>query len=175
MPSSRDRYGFSSLPLAPPLAPPLPLLLHATPLTSIPTQFGPCSIWSCISEQWIDLRKRRCACVWHVCVVCMCVCVFVCVGVCIDQLHWLFHLFPSLPFLFLLLPLLLFLSLTSPSRGTVTPWDNNFWLDLDFLDVAKAAQLCSAYFTSMLYIEIWHGATRSGLRYLVFTFTLLCV
>ena len=38
------------------------------------------------------------------------------------------------------------------------PWDNNFWLDLDFLDVARAAQRCSAYFTSLLYIEIWHGA-----------------
>ena len=39
-----------------------------------------------------------------------------------------------------------------------TPWDNNFWLDLDFLDVARAAQRCSAYFTSLLYIEIWCGA-----------------
>ncbi len=39
-----------------------------------------------------------------------------------------------------------------------TPWDNNFWLDLDFLDVAKAAQRCAAYFTSLLYIEIWRGA-----------------
>ena len=39
-----------------------------------------------------------------------------------------------------------------------TLWDNNFWLDLDFLDVAMAAQRCSAYFTSLLYIEIWHGA-----------------
>lgn len=44
------------------------------------------------------------------------------------------------------------------SRGTVTKWDNNFWLDLDFLDVAKAAQLCSAHFTSLLFTEIWCDA-----------------
>ena len=41
-----------------------------------------------------------------------------------------------------------------------TPWDNNFWLDLDFLDVARAAQRCSSYFTSLLYIEIWRGASE---------------
>ena len=43
-----------------------------------------------------------------------------------------------------------------------TPWDNNFWLDLDFLDVARAAQRCSAYFTSLLYIEIWRGGAAAG-------------
>ena len=43
-----------------------------------------------------------------------------------------------------------------------TLWDNNFWLDLDFLDVAMAAQRCSAYFTSLLYIEIWHGSKWWG-------------
>jgi len=44
------------------------------------------------------------------------------------------------------------------SSGQGTPWENNFWLDLDFLDVARAAQKCSAYFTSLLYVEIWKGA-----------------
>ena len=46
---------------------------------------------------------------------------------------------------------------TRPKRGRrqTTPWDNNFWLDLDYLDVATAAQKCSAYFTSLLYTEIW--------------------
>ena len=41
------------------------------------------------------------------------------------------------------------------SKGPSTPWDNNFWLDLDFLSIAMAAQYCSAYFTSLLCIEIW--------------------
>ena len=47
------------------------------------------------------------------------------------------------------------------SRGPSTPWDNNFWLDLNFLSVAMAAQQCSAYFTSLLYIEIWNGVKSS--------------
>ena len=46
-------------------------------------------------------------------------------------------------------------------RGTCTHWDNNFWLDLDFLSVAKAAQVCSAHFTSLLFTEIWHSAKDS--------------
>ena len=57
--------------------------------------------------------------------------------------------------------------LYSRSNIASNPWDNNFWLDLNFLDVARAAQRCSAYFTSLLYIEIWHGAkddlSNSGL------------
>lgn len=36
----------------------------------------------------------------------------------------------------------------------MTPWDNNFWIDLNYLDVARAAQYCGAYLTSILYIEI---------------------
>ena len=40
-------------------------------------------------------------------------------------------------------------------RGQVTLWDNNFWLDLDYLEVASAAQRCSAYFTALLYTEVW--------------------
>ena len=40
-------------------------------------------------------------------------------------------------------------------RGQGTLWDNNFWLDLDYLEVASAAQRCSAYFTALLYTEVW--------------------
>ena len=47
------------------------------------------------------------------------------------------------------------------TRDVGTAWDNNFWLDLDFLDIGKAAQLCSAYFTSLLCIEIWNEVQRS--------------
>ena len=45
-------------------------------------------------------------------------------------------------------------------RGQVTQWDNNFWLELDYLDVASAAQRCSAYFTALLYTEIWADIER---------------
>ncbi len=55
-----------------------------------------------------------------------------------------------------------FIRVCLSSRGSIAsnPWDNNFWLDLDFLDVARAAQRCSAYFTSLLYIEIWRGTAE---------------
>ena len=45
-------------------------------------------------------------------------------------------------------------------RGQVTQWDNNFWLELDYLEVASAAQRCSAYFTALLYTEIWADIER---------------
>ncbi|XP_014671561.1 PREDICTED: serine-protein kinase ATM-like [Priapulus caudatus] len=35
-----------------------------------------------------------------------------------------------------------------------TAWDTNFWLDVDYLQLARAAQYCSAYFTSVLFTEI---------------------
>lgn len=41
-----------------------------------------------------------------------------------------------------------------------TKWDNNFWLDLDYLHVAKAAMNCSAYFSALLYAEIWCEVKR---------------
>ena len=46
-------------------------------------------------------------------------------------------------------------NLPKKGRGQGTVWDNNFWLDLDYLEVASAAQRCSAYFTALLYTEIW--------------------
>ena len=42
---------------------------------------------------------------------------------------------------------------SSTSCGTVC--DSNFWLELNYLEVAKAAQSCSAHFTALLYTEIY--------------------
>jgi len=35
-----------------------------------------------------------------------------------------------------------------------TAWDNNFWLEVNYLDLAKAAQFCGAFLSSILYSEI---------------------
>ncbi|XP_021062119.1 serine-protein kinase ATM [Mus pahari] len=40
-----------------------------------------------------------------------------------------------------------------PSSGTA--FDDAFWLDLNYLEVAKVAQSCSAHFTALLYAEIY--------------------
>lgn len=40
--------------------------------------------------------------------------------------------------------------------------DSNFWLELNYLEVAKAAQSCSAHFTALLYIEIYVDKLRSS-------------
>ncbi|CAB3982970.1 serine- kinase ATM [Paramuricea clavata] len=45
-----------------------------------------------------------------------------------------------------------------------TSWDSNFWLELNYLELAEAALKSSAYCTAILYIEIWrdiHKATSS--------------
>ncbi|KAG1660148.1 Serine-protein kinase ATM [Nymphon striatum] len=44
---------------------------------------------------------------------------------------------------------------TNRSNSSSTPWTNNFWLDVDYLEIAQAAKFCSAYFASILFIEIW--------------------
>lgn len=36
-----------------------------------------------------------------------------------------------------------------------THWDNLSWLDVNFLEIAKTASVCSADFTTMYYAEIW--------------------
>ncbi|GIY53666.1 serine-protein kinase ATM [Caerostris darwini] len=36
----------------------------------------------------------------------------------------------------------------------------DFWLDISFLEVAQAAQYCSAYFTAVLYTELWCDKMR---------------
>ncbi|XP_053392108.1 serine-protein kinase ATM-like, partial [Mercenaria mercenaria] len=45
-------------------------------------------------------------------------------------------------------------------RQEMTIWDNNFWLDVDYLQVAMAAQYCSAHFTALLFAEIWCDVQR---------------
>lgn len=47
------------------------------------------------------------------------------------------------------------------SRQKGSPWDNNFWLDINYLLLAKSAQLCQAHFTCLLYSEIWCNINKS--------------
>ncbi|XP_070188647.1 serine-protein kinase ATM-like [Littorina saxatilis] len=47
-------------------------------------------------------------------------------------------------------------------RHVVTAWDNNFWLDLNYLDVAWAAHNCAAHFSAVLLAEIWWEANRES-------------
>ncbi|XP_068241654.1 serine-protein kinase ATM isoform X2 [Palaemon carinicauda] len=35
-----------------------------------------------------------------------------------------------------------------------TPWDKNFWLKVNYLEVAQAAYYCGAYFSALLFLEI---------------------
>ncbi|XP_068601356.1 serine-protein kinase ATM [Brachionichthys hirsutus] len=50
----------------------------------------------------------------------------------------------------------------SSARGTVC--DSNFWLELNYLEVAKAAQSCSAHFTALLYTEIYMDKMRADVE-----------
>ncbi|XP_041851361.1 serine-protein kinase ATM isoform X1 [Melanotaenia boesemani] len=50
----------------------------------------------------------------------------------------------------------------SNSCGTVC--DSNFWLELNYLEVAKAAQSCSAHFTSLLYSEIYVDKIKANME-----------
>ncbi|XP_066511955.1 serine-protein kinase ATM-like isoform X1 [Hoplias malabaricus] len=50
----------------------------------------------------------------------------------------------------------------SSEYGTVR--ESNFWLDLNYLEVARAAQLCSAHFTALLYSEIYIDNIRTNLE-----------
>ncbi|KAI8822887.1 uncharacterized protein EV422DRAFT_522547 [Fimicolochytrium jonesii] len=43
---------------------------------------------------------------------------------------------------------------TQPHPLSVTPFDNNAWLDLDFVNVAKAAVHCKSYASAVLFLEI---------------------
>ena len=61
--------------------------------------------------------------------------------------------------------ILSFMSLTywpffAHRRSKSTAWDNNFWLDVNYLLAAKAAQNCRAHFTCLLYTEIWCDVQR---------------
>ena len=48
----------------------------------------------------------------------------------------------------------------SDRRSNMTPWDNNFWLDVNYLQMAKAAQYCSAHCSTVLLAEIWCDLQR---------------
>ncbi|KAM7399540.1 hypothetical protein PAMP_018806 [Pampus punctatissimus] len=50
----------------------------------------------------------------------------------------------------------------SSSCGTVC--DSNFWLELNYLEVAKAAQSCSAHFTALLYTEIYVDKIKANME-----------
>jgi len=50
----------------------------------------------------------------------------------------------------------------SNSCGTVC--DANFWLELNYLEVAKAAQSCSAHFTALLYTEIYVDKIKANME-----------
>ena len=45
-------------------------------------------------------------------------------------------------------------------RSKSTVWENNFWLELDYLQLAQAALSCSSYFSTILYAEIWCSVQR---------------
>ncbi|RVE64573.1 hypothetical protein OJAV_G00127090 [Oryzias javanicus] len=45
-----------------------------------------------------------------------------------------------------------------------TVCDSNFWLDLNYLVVAKAAQSCSAHFTALLYTEIYVDKIKANME-----------
>ncbi|KAM7413396.1 hypothetical protein PAMA_020672 [Pampus argenteus] len=50
----------------------------------------------------------------------------------------------------------------SSSCGTVC--DSNFWLELNYMEVAKAAQSCSAHFTALLYTEIYVDKIKANME-----------
>ncbi|XP_006815117.1 serine-protein kinase ATM-like [Saccoglossus kowalevskii] len=50
------------------------------------------------------------------------------------------------------------------SKAPVTVWNNNFWLDIDYVLIAKAAQSCAAHFTCVLYSEIWCDIEKSKMN-----------
>ncbi|XP_075055005.1 serine-protein kinase ATM [Mixophyes fleayi] len=45
--------------------------------------------------------------------------------------------------------------------GKGTAFDDNFWLDLNYLEVAMAVQSCAAHFTALLYAEIYADKIKS--------------
>lgn len=51
-------------------------------------------------------------------------------------------------------------SFSRSSNRNVSPWERNLWLELDYLQVAKAAQFCGAHFSSLLYIELYCESLR---------------
>lgn len=52
-----------------------------------------------------------------------------------------------------IITLVLILYLIRSLSGTV--FDDSFWLELNYLEVAMVAQSCAAHFTALLYTEIY--------------------
>eukprot|EP00794_Sanderia_malayensis_P017373 gene17373-19112_t len=51
--------------------------------------------------------------------------------------------------------------LPSNARSShVTKWDNNFWLDVNYFELAQVAFDCSSYFTAVMFTEVWCDIQR---------------
>ena len=48
-------------------------------------------------------------------------------------------------------------------KAVNTKWDNNFWLDIKYLDFAQMAFECSSYFAAVMFTEIWCDIQRLDL------------
>ena len=46
------------------------------------------------------------------------------------------------------------------ARAVTTKWDNNFWLDINYFDLAQMAFECSSYFAAVMFAEIWCDVQR---------------
>ncbi|XP_039987125.1 serine-protein kinase ATM [Xiphias gladius] len=54
--------------------------------------------------------------------------------------------------------------LESDSKSCGTVCNSNFWLELNYLEVAKAAQSCAAHFTALLYTEIYVDKIKANME-----------
>ncbi|XP_059186754.1 serine-protein kinase ATM [Centropristis striata] len=54
--------------------------------------------------------------------------------------------------------------LEADRTSCATVCDSNFWLELNYLEVAKAAQSCSAHFTALLYTEIYMDKIKANME-----------
>ncbi|XP_038141476.1 serine-protein kinase ATM [Cyprinodon tularosa] len=55
-------------------------------------------------------------------------------------------------------------TVAAESNACGTVCDSNFWLELNYLQVARAAQSCSAHFTALLYTEIYVDKIRVNME-----------
>ncbi|XP_029372822.1 serine-protein kinase ATM isoform X2 [Echeneis naucrates] len=55
-------------------------------------------------------------------------------------------------------------ALESKSKSECTVCSSNFWLQLNYLEVAKAAQSCAAHFTALLYTEIYVDKIKTNME-----------
>lgn len=58
----------------------------------------------------------------------------------------------------------LIITVSSPISSCGTVCDSNFWLELNYLEVAKAAQSSLAHFTALLYTEIYIDKIKSNME-----------